>query len=177
MKTRRFQIVASIALAVWFSGVVYASDQFSNVKPGADIPKALIGRSVSNETLDAIEGRHKDIGLKNLGGTEISDKLFLSSWRISGEEYELLEDGHVIKDVLKFPDHSKDFPQYIGPYRIKNKEVHEMIIAVQINQKDAKLLPAKAAWKNDQKRGKFVSMETAGILCERDGIATVDGGL
>jgi hypothetical protein len=38
------------------------------------------------------EGRHKDLGLKDLGGTEISGRLFLGSWLICGSEYAVLVD-------------------------------------------------------------------------------------
>ena len=66
-----------------------------------------------NERVVVIEERHKDLGLKDLGGTEISDRLFLISWRICGEEYALLEDQGVVRDVLKFPKHSKDSPNLL----------------------------------------------------------------
>jgi hypothetical protein len=57
---------------------------------------------MSNERVVAIEDRHKDLGLKDLGGTEISDRLFLITWRICGEEYALLEDKSIVRDVIKF---------------------------------------------------------------------------
>ncbi len=69
---------------------------------------------MTNEKVSVIEERHKDLGLKDLRGTEISDRLFLISWRICGEEYALLEAQGVVRDVLKFPKHSKDSPQLIG---------------------------------------------------------------
>jgi hypothetical protein len=67
-----------------------------------------------NERIVVLEERHKDLGLKDLGAQEISDRLFLISWRICGDEYVLLEDKDVVRDVLKFPKHSKDSPQFIG---------------------------------------------------------------
>jgi hypothetical protein len=34
---------------------------------------------MSNERVVVVEGRHKELGLKDLGGSEISDRLFLGS--------------------------------------------------------------------------------------------------
>jgi hypothetical protein len=70
------------------------------------------GRTLPNEKVNVLEERHKDLGLKDLGGTEISDRLFLISWRICGQEYVLLEEQNVVRDVLKFPNHSKASPQF-----------------------------------------------------------------
>src|SRR2546421_8137547 len=85
------------------------ADGFDSVRCGSDVRKALLGRKMSNERIVVLQERHKDLGLKDLGGTEISDRIFLISWRICGEEYVLLEDQkNVVRDVLKFPKHSKD---------------------------------------------------------------------
>ena len=40
----------------------------------------------------------------------------------------------------------------------------------------AHLLPAKVAWKIDEKTKKFVSLPTKGLRCPRNGIITADGG-
>jgi hypothetical protein len=42
---------------------------------------------------------------------------------------------------------------------------------------DAPMLPAKVAWKIDEKNGRFVSIPTDGVRCSRSGIITSDGGL
>ena len=68
---------------------------------------------MSNETIVVLEERHKDLGLKDVGASEISDRLNVISWRICGEEYVLLEDKDVVRDVLKFPKHSKDSPHLL----------------------------------------------------------------
>ena len=79
------------------------ADGFDSVHCGADVQKTLLGSTMTNEKVSVIEERHTDLGLKDLGGTEISDRLFLISWRICGEEYALLKDQGVVRDVLKFP--------------------------------------------------------------------------
>jgi hypothetical protein len=57
---------------------------------GSDARKALLGRTIPNEKIVAIEERHKDLGRKDLGASEISDRLTVISWRICGKEYALL---------------------------------------------------------------------------------------
>ena len=99
--------------------------------------------------------------LKDLGGTEISDRLFLASWQICGSEYELLVNtkDHLIHDVLPFPPHSKTSPMFIGRCQANGKEVPATVFAVlnnsaQYNPRDEKLaktmLKATAAWKIDE---------------------------
>jgi hypothetical protein len=108
---------------------ICAADGFDPVRCGSDVAKALVGRTMQNEKVAVIEERHRDLGLKDLGGTEISDRLFLISWRICGEEYALLEDKDVVKDVLKFPKHSKDSPQFIGSCQLNGHDVRAQRLA------------------------------------------------
>ncbi len=91
-----------LVLALFCMSTICNADGFDSVRCGSDVRKALLGRTMTNEKVVVIEERHKDLGLKDLGGTEISDRLFLISWRICGEEYVLLEDQGVVRDVLKF---------------------------------------------------------------------------
>jgi hypothetical protein len=115
--------------------------------------------------------------LKDLGGSEISERLFLASWQICGKEYAWLEEKDVVLDVLEIPPHSKDAPEFTGSCRINGKETPGTIVAVLENRKGAETLPAKAAWKIDEARKKFVKLPTEGLACPRDGVITADGGL
>ena len=162
-------------LFCWTS--ICAADGFESVRCGSDIGKALLGCRMSNEKIVAIEERHKDLGLKDLGAQEISDRLFLISWRICGDEYVLLEDNDVVRDVLKFPKHSKDSPQFIGSCQSNGHNVPGTAIGVLKNEHGVETLPAVAAWKIDDKQMKFVELQTEGLRCSRDGIITADGGL
>src|ERR1044071_4720926 len=92
------------------SSSIFDADGFDSVRCGSDVRKALISRKMSNETIVVLEDR----GLKDLGASEISDSLNVISWRICGEEYVLLEDIDTVRDVLKFPKHSKESPAFIG---------------------------------------------------------------
>ena len=108
MKTKGIVAIFMLVLPLFCGTSICDADGFDSVQCGSDVRKALLGRTMQNERTVVIEERHKDIELKDLGGTEISDRLFLTSWRICGEEYVLLEDHDVVRDVLKFPKHSKD---------------------------------------------------------------------
>ena len=153
------------------------ADGFDSVRCGSDVRNALLGRTMSNEKVSLLEERHKDLGLKDLGGTEISDRLFLISWRICGEEYALLEEKDVVRDVLKFPKHSKDSPQFIGSCQLNGRDLPGTAIGVLRNEDRVQTLPAIIAWKIDDKQVKFIKIQTEGLRCSRDGIITADGGL
>jgi len=68
------------------------SDGFSDIQCGSDIAKALTGKRMSNERIADLEKRHADLGLKDLGADEISDRLSCISWLICGSEFMLLQD-------------------------------------------------------------------------------------
>jgi hypothetical protein len=168
-------------------GKVWALDEFQGIKCGADIPKSLVGKHDSNERVVRIEERHKDLGLKNLGGTEISDRLFLASWQICGSEYELLVNtkNGLIRDVLPFPHHPKTSPMFIGRCQTGGKEIPAPVVAVLDNSaghdaRDSKMaqamLKATAAWKIDETTEKFAKQSTENLACPIDGIITSDGG-
>jgi hypothetical protein len=168
-------------------GKAWAVDEFQGLKCGADIPKSLIGKRSSNERVAVIEERHKDLGLKDLGGSEISDRLFLASWRICGSEYELLLNTktNLIRDVLLFPAHSATSPQFVGTCQANGKQAPEVVIAVLnnnagLNARDGKLsktmLKATAAWTIDEGKEKFAKHPTENLECPLGGIVTADGG-
>src|SRR5271167_1228809 len=135
-------VIGILATAFLFCGnASYAQDGFRSVRCGSDVAKALIGRTMSNERVVVLEERHKDLGLHDLGGSEISDRLFLSSWQICDAEYALLEEKSVVRDVLAFPKHSKDSPAFIGSCQGNGKEISGTIIAVLRNETGAERLP------------------------------------
>jgi hypothetical protein len=177
MKIKGIVAIFMLVLTVFCGSSVCDADGFDSVRCESDVRKALLGRKMSNERIVVLEERHNDLGLKDLGGQEISDRLFLISWRICGEEYVLLEDQDVVRDVLKFPKHSKDSPEFIGSCQLNGHDVPGFAIGVLKNEDGVKILPAVIAWKIDDKQMKFVKLQTEGLRCSRDGIITTDGGL
>src|SRR6266478_5111026 len=172
-------VVATFApvIALFCMGSIYGADGFDSVRCGSDVRKALLGHIMSNETIVVLEQRHKDLGLKDVGASEISDRLNVISWRICGEEYVLLEDKDVVRDILKFPKHSKDSPAFIGSCQLNGHDVPGSAIGVLKNGHGVEMLPAVIAWKIDDKQMKFVKLQTEGLRCSRNGIITADGGL
>jgi len=170
--------VLSIPGELWqLSPTVSAADLFSKVQCGSDIPKALIGGSMGNEKSASIEARHKTLGLKDLGGSDLAGDLFLASWQICGNEYMMILDKkYIVRDVLQFPEHSKASPEFIGACRMNGKKLPGEMVAVLNNQAGAENLSAKAAWKIDTSKAKFVKADVQGLQCPRSGIITADGG-
>ena len=156
---------------------IYGGDGFESVRCGSDIPKALMGQKTSNEPVVVLEARHKDLQLKDLGAEEITEQLNLIFWMICAEEYAVLEDGDFVRDVLKFPNHSKDAPQFVSMSCQSNgKELPDTLIGVAKNEADAAMLPVTKAWKIDEKQKKFVEVPAEGLRCPRNEVSTQDGG-
>ena len=177
MKIKRDILILMLGLLLLSSRSVCGADGFDSIRCGSDVRKALLGLKMSNERIAVLEDRHKDIQLKDLGSSEISDRLSVISWQICGEEYALLEDRDIVKDVLKFPKHSKDAPAFVGSCQLNGHDLPGTAIGVLKNEDGAKLLPAEHAWKIDDKQMKFVELKTEGLTCSRDGIITANGGL
>jgi hypothetical protein len=164
----------------FFHSAFAGSDGFGGIRCSADdVAKALIGQKMSNERVVDLEKRHEDLGLKDLGASEISERLSCISWLICGSEYMMLEDKSTVRDVLKMPAHSKQSPLFIGTCDVNGKETKMMVVAILDSETEsgATTLPAKTAWKIDEKNAKFVSLSTGGLRCPRSGIITLDGGL
>ncbi len=176
MRMQAFLGSSALVLSLLCGRGICASDGFSAVRCVSDIPAALIGRTMKNERVVVIEERHKNLGLKDLGGTEISERLFLISWKICGDEYDLLEENGIVRDVLKSPPHSKRAPKFIGSCQIHGHELADTIIAVLDSKEGAEILPARFAWKIDEKHAKFIKLSIEGLLCPRSGVITADGG-
>lgn len=183
-------ILGALAGLLLFSGAAQAHDEFDAVRCGADIPKALIGRVMIDETVVATEARHKDIALVDEGADIVNDNVQMVSWRICGGDYNMLVDAkNVIRDVLAFPAHSRATPEFSGLCRIGGKEMTDSVYALLDNKvgfdpnpehhyapDDQTLMPALAAWRVDEKHDKFVSVPVKGLMCPRSGLFTLDGG-
>jgi hypothetical protein len=184
-------LLAALLPLVLLCGTAEARDGFESVRCGSDIRGTLMGKQMSDEPVTAIEARHAALGLKDLGGDEISDHLNSASWLICGGEYMVLSDSHdIVRDVLAVPPHSRRSPEFAaGTCQAGGKPAPGPIVAVLDNAaaemdagaahysaQDTTPLRAKAAWTIDEKNGKFVSIAARGLYCPRGGIITADGG-
>lgn len=187
MRLRGHAVRVVLLLLVIVGGRAWAADEFQGISCGADVPKALIGKKDSNDPAATVEQRHQDLKLKNLGGSDVSDNLFLASWQLCGKEYELLINtkSGLIRDVLPFPEHSKKSPMFIGTCHAGVTDVRGTTVAVLNNgaghdARDDKLartmLKATAAWKIDAPREKFVPLPIDNLQCPLGGVVTQDGG-
>ena len=176
-----------LLLLIVVCGEARALDEFEGTRCEADIPKSLVGKRDRNERVVVLEKQDRELGLRGLGSEEISDRLFLVSWRICGSEYELLVNtkSGLIRDVLPFPTHSTTSPMFIGTCQADGKEIPEAVVAVLNNSagynardgKQAKImLKATAAWKIDESNEKFAKQSTENLECPLGGTVTLDGG-
>ncbi len=178
MKIKAIFCIVALILPLFVTTRSYGGDGFESVRCGSDIPKAMIGKKTSNERVVVIEARHKDLGLKDLGADIISEEkgLSLIFWQICGDEYAVLEDANGVRDALKFPKHSKKTPQFDGSCQLNGKDLPYYAMGVLKYEEGAKMFQALTAWMIDEKKKKFVPLQTEGLRCSCDGITTEDGG-
>jgi hypothetical protein len=182
-----WKVVAMIVFMIIVGRAAHAQDAFAGVRCNADIPKTIVGKVLENERVVVTESKHRDIQLKNTGGTEISNTLFLSGWAMCGKDYQLLQDnGDVIRDALPFV-HSISNPAFLGTCEIAGRKMSEEILAVlnipvpaaagrHYAPNDTTLVPAISAWRIDKTRAQFVKISVGQLRCPRSGIWTEDGG-
>jgi hypothetical protein len=165
------KIIGFLMLGLVGCSQAYARDGFEKVRCDGDIVKALVGQRGSNEPVVAIEGRHKDLNLKDLGASDY-DRFSSISWLICGKEFMVLEDNRtsVVYDALEIPPQSKNSPAFEGQCKLSGKAMPESVVAILRDQGGQGELPAEAAWKIDAKAMKFVKIPTNDLLCPRDGV-------
>ena len=171
--------LAGLVVAIFLAcGQSAFADEYQGLHCGDDITKAMIGKRTVNAPIVEIEKKYRAIGLKNLGGDEISDNLSSVGSMICGSEYiELIDRKGIVRDALAFPQHSKTQPAFSGFCQVNGKDLPDVIVGVLDGSAAGDLLPVKTAWKIDQKQVKFVAISGEGMLCPKEGIYTVDGGL
>lgn len=149
----------------------HARDGFEKVRCNGDVARALIGQRGSNEPVVAIEGRHKDLKLKDVGASDYG-RFSSITWLICGREFVVLEHNrtNLIHDVLPIPPRSTTTPAFEGTCKINGKAMREVVIAILRDEGGGDALPAEAAWRIDEKKIRFVRMNPEGLLCPRDGI-------
>jgi hypothetical protein len=164
--------VGIVILTLMVCSHAHARDGFEKVRCEGDVAKALVGQRGSNEPVATVEGRHKDLALKDLGASDYESFTSIT-WSICGKEFMLLVNNrtNIVRDVLHIPPHSKINPVFQGSCKLKGRLMPESVVAIlrdQGGQDDE--LPADAAWKIDKKAVKFVKLSTNDLLCPRNGI-------
>lgn len=173
---RKVTLFLPLAVILLCAGTFPQADPFRGIQCNSDVVKTLTGRQMGNGTSSSLEEKHKDISLTDMGGQMGPGDLFTGSWKICNQEYVLLITKRgLISDVLKRPEHSSKTP-YFSSSGCQGSGVKEsdVIEAVLENVAGKDLLPARAAWKINEKTSKFVSIPTQGLLCPRSGILPDD---
>jgi hypothetical protein len=81
----------------------------------------------------------------------------------------------VVRDVLKVPAHSGVEKAFDGDCKKGKTPVPGVIVGILVDRPGSDALPAKTAWKLDDKTGKFTSIPADGLTCSRSGIIFPDG--
>lgn len=171
-------ILISIFPILIFPSCVRAADEFARVRCGRDIPRALSGRPESGNRVAITEAKYRGLGLRHLGASIIDDQTNTIHWFICGREYVLLDRRNVIADVILFPPHSRTSPAFEGLCKMNGRETSDSIVAVLDGKfESGKLLPARQAWRIDNKKAKFIKIDASRLLCPSEGIFTADGGM
>jgi hypothetical protein len=146
-------------------------DGFEAVKCGADIPKALLGKKLRNEPVVQTEARRAALKLKDLGADQVTDTLNAIHWSICGVEHVMLTERSTILDVIALPPVSAAAPRFwTVSCKTDGKPLAGTVIGALDNQAgkgEAVPLPAKLAWKLDEKSRKFLPLPVKGLVCPR----------
>lgn len=177
MTIRSFVVLPASLCAMAFASTAFAAgkDAFDAVKCDGDVAKTLVGQSIPNTPVEALEKKHAAIRLKNEGGDEISDAISYTGWSICGTSYHVLQRGDTVTDVLAAAQDPKH-PVAIGECTANGSRVPGIVFAILDASKGESMLPATDAWRIDAKKGTFAKIDGAGVACSREDIATQDGG-
>lgn len=166
--------IAILVLIILGCSHAYARDGFEKVTCSSDIAKALKGQRASDETVMAIEARHKDLKLKDLGASDYG-RFSSITWSICGRDFMVLEENrsNIVRDALELPAHSAATPAFEGTCMLNGKDVKANFVGTLREEAGKDELQAVTAWKVLEKPIKFVKMSTDGLVCSRNGIPQV----
>jgi len=164
---------ATPAVAQNASREASVQDGFEAVQCTSDVPRALIGKRMKNERVVVIEARHADIGLKDLGAYEVSDRMTSITWHMCGGDFMLLQDGaSVVRNVLLLPPHEHSQMAFMMACQVNGQSETGIFVALlgkdtgyNPNAPDTTFYPAEAAWKIDVGRADFLKLPGKGVYC------------
>ena len=160
---KRFVPLAGLALISASTIAAPAPKSFDGLACPMDLEKALVGRDMPNEPVAKTEARNKGLDLKNLGGYEITDELFLAFWRVCGDEFALLQQGDRIKAALKLGKHGEGSEAMIC--HPKDASKNDVYVAAPGAKKTKAGITADRAWRIDAKSASFAPLVTGPLEC------------
>ncbi len=169
------RLITALVAIILSCMAAQARDEFAKVRCGEDLARALIDQRMGFERVVAIEARHKSIGLRHLGADIISNDMNTISWRICGTRIMVLEQRSIIRDVITFPLDGAAWPAFVGRCRRDGREMEYEVTAI-LDRSSVRgdTLPAKQAWRIDEKAAKFVKVDRTKMLCPTRGILAVE---
>jgi hypothetical protein len=174
MMIRSFVLVLATSCAMASTSFAASKDAFDAVHCDGDVVKALVGKTIPNTPVEALEKKHAAIQLKDEGGDEISDAISYTGWSICGKSYHVLQRGDTVTDVVAAAQDPKH-PVAIGECTANGKKLPGTVFAILDASKKGGTLPATEAWRIDAKRGTFEKIDSAGVECSREDISSADG--
>ncbi|MBP2857249.1 hypothetical protein J8657_06505 [Dickeya oryzae] len=150
------------------SHAIGAAKSFDGITCKSDIPSALIGRHMPNESTVATEERYKSIDLKDLGtyGMESDgDPWSLESWQICGREYFLLDRREIVKDVLSSPSPKENPKTQIVSCVVDGSNSHDTFVTFISSEEKPWPRTVEHAWRINDKTVKFSKVEGKEIVC------------
>ena len=132
----------------------------------AALEKVLVGRTMSDEPVAKVEARYKSLGVKNLGGYEVSDTLFLGFWQVCGDEFAILQAGAQVKAALKTGKHVDGQDSMIC--HPKDASKGGVYIAAPGATHTKSGVVAERAWRIDEQSASFTPAMSDALECGTD---------
>jgi hypothetical protein len=160
-----------VLLVVLFAvvGRAQAAQSFDSLTCQSDIPKALLGRTMPNGRVSAIEARYKHLFLKDLGAFGVEDEgdpWTLISWRICGREHVILERHNVVRDVLVPPPEAGKNESAVVSCSVDGVVSKEAAVIFGPVAPTRAPVQVQMAWFIDDHAIKFTERHGAKILCK-----------
>ena len=160
----KLRLATFLLLTIASGAATSAPQSFDALTCKTDIEQALVGRAMPNERVEALEKRYKNLELKDLGGYEVSDTLFLIFWRICGDEYALLQRSDRVTAALKTGKHVEGKEALICHPTEASKDVGVFIAAAGATRTKTGIV-AERAWRIDEPSGSFVPATDGKLEC------------
>ncbi len=162
------KIIVFLALALSGNLARGAETSFDGIKCDSQIETVLIGRSMKNEKVAAIEKKYKAINLKLLwsdGMEADGDPWTLTAWMICGKQYLSLNRKNVVKDVLISPQNLPNHKFSVGMCKNQGKAIPTAVLFVPAEDKD-RPKQFDRIWTVDDSKLKFREIISKNIRCE-----------
>ncbi len=144
-----------------------AASGFDGIHCETKIEAVLLGRTIPNDRVVAIEKKYKNIHLQLRWSDGIEpegDPWTLSSWLICGREYLTLSRKNLTKDVLAAPQNLANHQFELGRCQQQGKAIPGTAVFFVATKQQAK--QPDRIWTIDDNKFAFREINSGGISCE-----------